>query len=289
MMVIKPDDYAQKKREEAVGLYEPRKAVFKRSPPPKGKSMTEEIRAAMAKLAEDEADIVGRELSELAMRMSEERLARDAAIAAKIEPKVIPARGAGDLDYQMGEFMMGTHGVKVEKEYHPADERCLLYRFFDPSTGEHYCIYVDERIYRSRQEEIDHKWAMMDEVMHHFKAVREKKTIAEWEKDGKRYTDADGRTFVKEIPKAPIHREGHFPTHWVEEALDRAEASDKCVTLTMERKGVMVVATEGDDKYSSHVITWAAMEYAEVNPLPLAIADCEKKLDLLSKIKAKVK
>lgn len=88
--------------------------------------------------------------------------------------------------------------------------------------------------------------------------------------------------------KATIHKAGHFPTQWMEEAIDRAEASEKCITLSVERKGVMVTAIEGDDKYASHVITWQQMENAEVNPLLLAIEDVEKKLDVLHRVKEKV-
>jgi hypothetical protein len=82
-----------------------------------------------------------------------------------------------------------------------------------------------------------------------------------------------------------VHKAGHFPTNWMEEAVERAENSEKMVTITVERGGVAVTAIEGNDKFAGHTISWVMMEKAEVNPLLLAIEDVERKLDLLHKMK----
>jgi hypothetical protein len=87
--------------------------------------------------------------------------------------------------------------------------------------------------------------------------------------------------------KATIHKEGHFPTKWIGEAIDRAEKSDKCLTFAIEREGIVVTAMEAGEQYSVRVTGWAEMETSETNPLIFAIEDVERKLDLLQKLKEK--
>lgn len=202
---------------------------------------------------------------------------------------------------------MNSKGFNVEKREDPINMR-VTYRFIDPATGCYYDQEVDE-VYDSAMAwgEIVYARNMAIVVAEEkFRLAREEdsrmakkvmEALSKTPPPATTYKDAEGRIWHTKIegetkfpvPKSPIHKEGHFPTHWMEEAMDRAEASEKCITLTIERNGVMVVAVEGEDKYASHVITWEMMEKSEVNPLPLAIEDVEKKLDLLHKVKAKVK
>jgi hypothetical protein len=86
-------------------------------------------------------------------------------------------------------------------------------------------------------------------------------------------------------PMKPKHREGHFPTHWIMEAIDRAETSDMAITFGIEREGIMVMAMSENEKYSIRVTNWEAMENEEENPLLPAIEDVERKLALLIKMK----
>jgi hypothetical protein len=95
--------------------------------------------------------------------------------------------------------------------------------------------------------------------------------------------------YVKTLPgtvTGTVHKAGHFPTSWMTEAVDRAEASEMCITLTVEREGVLVTAMEADERFDIRVTDWQAMEHSEVNPLIHAIEDCEKKLRMLEKVKA---
>jgi hypothetical protein len=99
----------------------------------------------------------------------------------------------------------------------------------------------------------------------------------------------DGKYFTAPPAKATLHKDAHFPTKWLIEAIDRAEQSTKAITFTFEREGVVVVAMEAGEKYAVKVSDWTAMETAEENPLLKAIEDCEKKLDILHSLKDKVR
>jgi hypothetical protein len=302
--MAKVKDYAQKARERAIGLGEKKARIVKDgamkvSRHPANSTASEDYSAQYAELAMQMMhDEMERQRMVVKRLMEEEAMIEEAAKrgSKKYNAKPMLAKAAGKvvhsklstserLDRSMAEFMEDNYGIKVEKRDDPRN-LMATYRFIDPSTGDYFDHDIDLRgVIMTEDEETDYRRSMMEMALDYLRKP---------EVDG-RYTDAEGRVFHTKAPeakapepKAPIHREGHFPTHWVEEALDRAEASDKCITLSMERKGVMVVAMEGEDKYSSHVITWEMMEKAEVNPLPLAIEDVEKKLDLLHKIKEKV-
>lgn len=130
-----------------------------------------------------------------------------------------------------------------------------------------------------------------DKVLHQIKLCRERGdtlALAHWLKrleqiDGfGDYIEKSGGTI-----KATLHKAGHFPTQWMTEAVDRAEASEMCITITVEREGVLVTAMEADERFDIRVTDWEAMEHSEVNPLIKAIEDSEKKLRLLQKVKAK--
>jgi hypothetical protein len=127
-------------------------------------------------------------------------------------------------------------------------------------------------------------------VLHQIKLCRERKdsvALAHWLKRLEQidsfgeYVEKSGGTI-----KATLHKAGHFPTQWMTEAVDRAEASEMCITLTVEREGVLVTAMEADERFDIRVTDWAAMEASEVNPLIHAIEDAEKKLRMLEKVKA---
>jgi len=106
--------------------------------------------------------------------------------------------------------------------------------------------------------------------------------------DQREYPKAPGTLTGVNTVKASIHKDAHFPTAWIGEAIDRAEKSDKCITFAIEREGIVVTAMEAGEKFAVKVTDWVAMEKSEVNPLLFAIEDCERKLDLLQKMKAKV-
>jgi hypothetical protein len=94
-----------------------------------------------------------------------------------------------------------------------------------------------------------------------------------------------GEMVVEAAPPPTLHKAAHFPTAWLIEAIDRAEQSTKCITFTFEREGIVVMATEAGEKFAVKVSDWSAMEAAEENPLLHAIADCERKLDILQDLK----
>jgi hypothetical protein len=94
-----------------------------------------------------------------------------------------------------------------------------------------------------------------------------------------------GEMVVEAVPVPTEHKAGHFPTKWLIEAIDRAEQSTKCITFTFEREGIVVMAIEAGEKFAVKVSDWSAMEAAEENPLLHAIADCERKLDILQDLK----
>jgi hypothetical protein len=130
-----------------------------------------------------------------------------------------------------------------------------------------------------------------DKVLRQIKLCRERMdnvALAHWLKrleqiDGfgeGEYVEKSGGTI-----KATLHKAGHFPTQWMTEAVDRAEASEMCITITVEREGVLVTAMEADERFDIRVTDWEAMEHSEVNPLIKAIEDSEKKLRMLQKVK----
>ena len=94
--------------------------------------------------------------------------------------------------------------------------------------------------------------------------------------------------YPPEPAKAPLHKDAHFPTKWITEAIDRAEQSTKAITFTFEREGIVVVAMEAGEKYAVKVTDWQAMEQSKINPLIHAIDEVERKLDILQDLKAKV-
>jgi len=199
-----------------------------------------------------------RETMERAARLAKERIDESTAEEVKLQS--------------------GT-AIAAQQVYYDEDRAKL--RHIDPNTGDYYedvrrsgltTLYgskrVVEKVMVSSGGGIYEKWEPepASDVAMFKKHLAEKKSVA------------------KEV----VHKDGHFPTKWMEEAIDRVEASDKLVTITVERGGVAVVAQEGGEKYASHVITWQVMEHANTNPLVLAIEDVERKLDLLQKIKARV-
>ena len=96
-------------------------------------------------------------------------------------------------------------------------------------------------------------------------------------------------SIVTGTPATPVHKTAHFPTKWIGEAIDRAEQSDKCITFAIEREGIVVTAMEAGEQFAVRVTGWTEMETCEVNPLLHAIEDCERKLDVLQNLKAKVR
>lgn len=88
--------------------------------------------------------------------------------------------------------------------------------------------------------------------------------------------------------KPTVHKGGHFPVEWMLEGHERAMASDKVIRIQLEKEGVVVIGTEGDN-YETHSLPWVMMECAEVNPIPLAIETVEKHLNTLYRLKSKVK
>lgn len=88
--------------------------------------------------------------------------------------------------------------------------------------------------------------------------------------------------------KPTIHKAGHFPIGWMMEAFERAEQSDKIITIQLEKEGVTVIGQEGDS-YEAHTLSWPMMEHAEVNPVILGIEKVEKHLDTLGRLKQRVR
>lgn len=86
-------------------------------------------------------------------------------------------------------------------------------------------------------------------------------------------------------PEKVQHKKGHFPTHWIAEAIDLAEQSDMAITFGIEREGIMVMAMSEGEQYAIRVTGWAEMEHCEINPLLPAVEDVERKLSLLIKMK----
>jgi hypothetical protein len=86
-------------------------------------------------------------------------------------------------------------------------------------------------------------------------------------------------------PEKVQHKKGHFPTHWIAEAIDLAEQSDMAITFGIEREGIMVMAMSEGEQYAIRVTGWTEMEHCIINPLLPAIEDVERKLSLLIKMK----
>lgn len=98
------------------------------------------------------------------------------------------------------------------------------------------------------------------------------------------YDNRTGQTRIfREHPKT-VHKAGHFPINWMLEANERADQSDKLIRIQLEKDGVVVIGTEGNE-YETHTLTWAMMDKAEVNPLILAIETVEKHLSTLGRLK----
>lgn len=87
--------------------------------------------------------------------------------------------------------------------------------------------------------------------------------------------------------KPTVHKAGHFPIQWMNEAFARAEVSEKIITIKLERSGVVVIGEEADN-YETHTLPWSMMDHAEVNPILLGIETVEKHLDTLDRLKRRV-
>lgn len=85
-------------------------------------------------------------------------------------------------------------------------------------------------------------------------------------------------------PPTTEHKDGHFPVKWMREANDRAAKSHCLVTIQLEKEGAVVVAQEGDD-YTTHIVTWEALQSGINNPLIEAIEAAERHLSTLLRLK----
>lgn len=97
-----------------------------------------------------------------------------------------------------------------------------------------------------------------------------------------------GNVYTKNTIKPTVHKAGHFPIGWMNEAFERAEQSDKIIIIQLEKNGVTVIGQEGDS-YETHTLSWEMMDKAEVNPIILGIQTVEKHLDTLGRLKERMR
>jgi hypothetical protein len=216
--------------------------------------------------------------------------------------------------------------IKVQHDF--ATDR-TRFRYIDPKDGRYYDEEVDgrtddadfamqmamkilaERVEEQRKLEAEVERARRDqdaiegrdtkrsdreycmEQARYYESKGDKALAEVWQR---RAWQIDAKPYARvPIPKsggtitAKLHKDAHFPTKWIGEAIDRAEKSDKCITFTFEREGIVVMAMEAGEQYAVKVTDWQAMEKSEVNPLLHAIDEVERKLDILQSLKDKVR
>ena len=193
---------------------------------------------------------------------------------------------------------------KVEKHHDFATDR-TRFRYIDPKDGRYYDEEVDgwpddlamqmamkvlaERVEVQRKLEAEVERARRDQDAIEGRDLEKRKFEFPDPRRMEYPKYEDGKYFTAPPAKATLHKDAHFPTKWIGEAIDRAEQSSKCITFTFEREGIVVMAMEAGEQYAVKVTDWQAMEKSEVNPLLHAIDEVERKLDILQSLKDKVR
>lgn len=169
---------------------------------------------------------------------------------------------------------------KYRQQYVPVEDRFLGGTYAETETAPPTVTaskppYMVERDYRTQRDTI---------------TIPDENTVIRCRdpKSGQMREGTVGDLFSRNTLKATFHKAGHFPIQWMAKAHERAEASDKIISIQLEKEGVVVIGQEADN-YETHTLSWMMMEHAEVNPVILGIETVEKHLDTLGRLKQRVR